>query len=153
MNPSMNIREQLQADLKEAMRAKDTVRLEAVRSVRAALLNREVELGREVDDAEILQLVRGLVKQRVEAMAMYESGGRSDLVEREVREKALLEAYLPSAPDAAAVEAAVRAVIAELGATSMKDMGAVMKAVSARLGPAADGKLVSGHVKQALAGK
>jgi uncharacterized protein YqeY len=149
----MTLREQLQADLKDAMRAKDDVRLETVRAVRAAMLNREVELGREVDEAELLQLVRGLVKQRVESIEMYQSGGRQDLVERETRGKQLLEAYLPAAPDAAAIEATVRAVIAELGASSMKDMGAVMKAVSARLGPAADGKLVSGHVKQALSGK
>ncbi len=149
----MNIRDQLQTDLKEAMRAKDEVRLENVRAVRAAVLNREVELGRAVDDAEILQLIRGIVKQRIESISMYQDGGRQDLVERETRGKHLLEGYLPAAPDAAAVEATVRAVIAELGATSMKDMGAVMKAVSARLGPAADGKLVSSHVKQALAGK
>lgn len=146
----MNIRERLQADLKEAMRAKDSVRLEAVRGVRAAVLNREVELGRETQDAEILQLIRGLVKQRVEAMAMFESGGRPDLVERELREKALLEAYLPAAPDAAAVEATVRAVIAELGASSMKDMGAVMKEATARLGAGVDGKLLSSAVKQGL---
>ncbi len=149
----MNIRDQLQADLKEAMRAKDEVRLETVRAVRAAVLNREVELGRATDDAEILQLIRGLVKQRIESITMYADGGRQDLVERETRGKQLLEGYLPAAPDAAVVESTVRAVIAELGASSMKDMGAVMKAVSARLGPSADGKLVSNHVKQALAGK
>lgn len=153
MNLPMNIRDQLQADLKEAMRAKDEVRLENVRAVRAAVLNREVELGRPVDDAELLQLIRGLVKQRIESIGMYETGGRQDLVERELRGRQLLEGYLPAAPDAAAIESTVRAVIAELGASSMKDMGAVMKQVSARLGPATDGKLVSSHVKQALGGK
>jgi uncharacterized protein YqeY len=148
----MNTRDQLQADLKDAMRAKDEVRLETVRAVRAALLNREVELGRAVDDTELLQLIRGLVKQRVESITMFESGGRQDLVERETRAKALLEAYLPAAPDAAAVETTVRAVIAELKATSMKDMGAVMKEVSKRLGAGADGKVVSAAVKAALSG-
>ncbi len=148
----MNIREQLQADLKEAMRAKDEVRLETVRAVRAAVLNREVELGHEVDEAGILQLIRALVKQRIESIGMYETGGRQDLVEREARSKQLLETYLPAAPDASAIEATVRAVIAELGASTMKDMGAVMKAVTARLGAGADGKLVSTHVKQALSG-
>jgi uncharacterized protein len=149
---TLSVRDQLQADLKEAMRAKDELRLETVRAVRAALLNREVELGREVDDAELLQLIRGIVKQRVESIAMYDSGGRQDLVEREQRAKLLLEGYLPAAPDADAIGAAVRAVIAELGASSMKDMGNVMKAVIARLGPAADGKRVSAEVKQALSG-
>jgi uncharacterized protein YqeY len=149
----MTIREQVQVDLKDAMRAKDEIRLETIRAVRAAMLQREVELGRDVDDAESLALIRGLVKQRVESITMYESGGRKDLVDRETRIKALLEAYLPAAPDAAAIEAAVRTVIAELGASSMKDMGAVMKGVSARLGAGADGKLVSAQVKAALGGK
>ncbi len=149
----MTLREKLQADLKDAMRAKDTVRLETVRGVRAAILNREVELGREVDEGEIVQIVRGLVKQRVEATALYESGGRADLVERETKEKALLEAYLPAAPDAAAVEATVRAVIAALGASTMKDMGAVMKEATARLGGGVDGKALSAEVKKALGGK
>jgi hypothetical protein len=149
----MNLREQVQVDLKDAMRARDELRLETVRSVRSAMLYREVELGREVDETESLQLVRGLVKQRIESITMYESGGRPDLVDRETRGKQLLEAYLPAAPDAAAVEATVRAVIADLGASSMKDMGAVMKEVSTRLGAGVDGKLVSGYVKQALAGK
>jgi uncharacterized protein YqeY len=149
----MDIRERLQADLKEAMRAKDTVRLETVRGVRAAVLNREVELGHELDDAGIAQVIRGLVKQRAESIEQYASGGRDDLAERETREKLILEAYLPAAPDAAAVDATVQAVIGELGASGMKDMGAVMKAALARLGPAADGKLVSEHVKRALTGR
>jgi uncharacterized protein YqeY len=149
----MNIRDQLQTDLKDAMRAKDELRLETVRAVRAAVLNREVELGRPADEAEILQLVRGLVKQRAESITMFQDGGRQDLVQREQQIKQLLEAYLPAAPDAAAITAAVRSVIAELGATSMKDMGAVMKGVNARLGAGADGKLVSTEVKAALSGK
>ncbi|HEX2676450.1 MAG TPA: GatB/YqeY domain-containing protein [Polyangiales bacterium] len=149
----MNIRDQLQTDLKDAMRAKDELRLETVRAVRAAVLNREVELGRPADEAEILQLVRGLVKQRAESITMFQDGGRQDLVQREQQIKQLLEAYLPAAPDAAAITAAVRSVIAELGATSMKDMGAVMKVVNARLGAGADGKLVSTEVKAALSGK
>lgn len=149
----MNIRDQLQSDLKDAMRAKDEIRLETVRAVRAAVLNREVELARPAEDAEILQLIRGLVKQRGESITMFESGGRQDLVEREARGKQLLEAYLPAAPDAGAVTATVRAVIAELGAGSMKDMGAVMKEASARLGAGTDGKLLSSEVKAALSGK
>ena len=97
-------------------------------------------------------LIRGLVKQREDSIAQYEQGGRADLVERERAEKALLEAYLPAAASAADIERVVSEVIAELGASTMKDMGRVMKAAQAKLGAAADGKLVSAAVKQKLAG-
>ena len=146
----MAIREQLDADLKEAMRAKDRVRLDTIRNVRATLRQRELDEGKELDEDGVLKLMRGLVKQRDEAIAQYQEGGRDDLVEQEQAEKAVLEAYLPAAPSAAAVEAAGEAVIAELGATGMKQMGQVMKAAMAKLGPAADGKQVSATVKAKL---
>ncbi|MDD9934641.1 MAG: GatB/YqeY domain-containing protein [Myxococcales bacterium] len=146
----MAIREQLDADLKEAMRAKDRVRLDTIRNVRATLRQRELDEGKELDEDGVLKLMRGLVKQRDEAIAQYQEGGRDDLVEQEQAEKAVLEAYLPAAPSAADVEAAVEAVIAELGATGMKQMGQVMKAAMAKLGPAADGKQVSATVKAKL---
>ncbi len=146
----MAIREQLDADLKEAMRAKDRVRLDTIRNVRATLRQRELDEGKELDEDGVLKLMRGLVKQRDEAIAQYQEGGRDDLVEQEKAEKAVLEAYLPAAPSAADVEAAVEAAIAELGATGMKQMGQVMKATMAKLGPAADGKQVSATVKAKL---
>ena len=146
----MDIRQRLDEDLKAAMRARDTVRLETVRNVRGTIRAREIDGGKELDEQEITKLIRSLVKQREESIAQYREGGRTDLVERETAEKAVLESYLPAAPSADQVSATVAAVIAELGATSVKDMGRVMKAAMERLGPAADGKLVSAAVKAKL---
>lgn len=147
----MDTRQRLDHDLKEAMRAKDTLRMETIRNVKAAVLLREVDKGA-LADADILGVIRSLVKQRDDSIAEYEKGGRADLAETERRERAVLAAYLPAAPDAAAVDATVAAVVAELGASGMKDMGRVMKEVTARLGAGADGKTVSTAVKKALAG-
>jgi uncharacterized protein YqeY len=146
----MDIRQRLDDDLKTAMRARDTVRLETVRNVRGAIRAREIDGGKELDDQEIAKLIRGLVKQREDSISQYREGGRNDLVERESAEKALLEAYLPAGPSAADVERVVGEVIAELGASTMKDMGRVMKAVGERLGGSADGKIVSAVVKSKL---
>jgi len=146
----MDIREKLTADLKQAMRDKNTVALETIRGVRAAILNREVETGHDLDEAEIFQLIRGLVKQRNDSIEQYLAGDRRDLADREQEERTLLEAYLPAAPDEATVRKVVADAVAELSATSMKDMGKVMSACKERLGPAVDGKLLSGAVKQAL---
>lgn len=146
-----DIRKRLDNDLKEAMRAKDSVRTEVVRNVRGAMRAREIDSGVELTDEEIQKLVRGLVKQREDSITQYEQGGRADLVERERAEKALLESYLPAAASAADIERVVAEVIAELGATTIKDMGRVMKAAQAKLGVAADGKIVSTVVKQKLA--
>merc|ERR1711916_176229 len=99
-----------------------------IRGVRAAVLNREVEQGGTLDDEQILKVIRGLVKRRVDSIEQYAAGGRTDLVERETEEKTILESYLPAAPDEAAVRQAVANAVAELGAQSMKDMGRVMKA-------------------------
>jgi uncharacterized protein YqeY len=148
----MDLRKQLDEDLKDAMRAKDTVRLETIRNVRGAVRSRELESGQTLDDAEIARVVRSLVKQREESIVQYRDGGRADLVERESREKALLEAYLPATPSAEQVQAVVSQVVTELGASSIKDMGRVMKAALERLGPAADGKSVSAVVKTKLGG-
>ena len=145
-----DIRKRLDSDLKEAMRAKDTLRTEVVRNVRGAMRAKEIDSGVELTDDELQKLVRGLVKQREDSITQYEQGGRADLVEREQAEKALLEAYLPAAASAADIERVVAEVIAELGATTIKDMGRVMKAAQAKLGVSADGKLVSTFVKQKL---
>jgi uncharacterized protein YqeY len=147
----MSLKVKLQEDLKEAMRAKDTVRLDTIRSIRGAITQREVDTQKELDDAAIVDIVRGLRKQRVESIEQYTQGGRSDLADKETREKELLEAYLPAAPDAAAVEAAVRASVAAVGATSVKDMGKVMTAAKEKLG-SVDGKALSEVVKRVLSG-
>lgn len=146
----MGLREQLTDDLKQAMRAKDQLRMDTIRSVRAAVINREVEKGAELDDDAVVAILRTLVKQRDDAIEQYREGDRQDLADAESREKQILSAYLPAAPDAADVEAAVTAVVAELGASSMKDMGRVMKECKERLGAAVDGKTLSSSVKAKL---
>jgi uncharacterized protein YqeY len=147
----MTLHERLDAEMKQAMRARESLRLETIRGVRGAIRNREIEVGETLDNEGILRIIRTLVKQRVEAIDHYERGGRDDLVAVETAEKAILEAYLPAAPDAVAVEAAVRAVIAEVGANGPRDMGKVMKPVLERLGAGAEGKVVSQVVRQLLA--
>lgn len=146
----MDLQKRLDEDLKEAMRAKDTVRLETVRNVRGAIRSREIDSGQALGPDEVVKLIRGLVKQREESIAQYREGGRADLVARESAEKAILESYLPSAPSAAEIERVVGQVMSELNASSIKDMGRVMKAALERLGPAADGKAVSVAVKAKL---
>lgn len=148
----MDLRKQLDDDLKEAMRAKDTTRLEVVRNVRGAIRAREIDSGATLSDDEIQKLIRSLVKQREDSIAQFEQGGRADLVEHERAEKAFLEGYLPAAPSALDIERVVSEVIAELGASTMKDMGRVMKAAQAKLGSGADGKQVSAAVKKMLGG-
>jgi uncharacterized protein len=145
----MDIKAKLAEDLKTAMRAKDSVRLDAIRSVRAAVTLREVETKRELDDQGVLELIRGLRKQRIEAIEAFQAGGRADLVERETREKELLEAYLPQTPTREVIEQTVGEIIAELGATSVKDMGRVMQASKAKLA-GADGKELSDVVRALL---
>jgi uncharacterized protein YqeY len=119
--------------------------------VRGAVRNREIEAGGTLDDEGILRVIRGLVKQRVEAVEQYRSGGREELARKEEAERAVLEAYLPTAPDAAEVERVVRAVIAEVGAQGPRDVGRVMRPALERLGPAADGKLVNATARRLLA--
>jgi uncharacterized protein YqeY len=145
----MDIKARLAEDLKTAMRAKDSVRLDAIRSVRAAVTLREVETKRELDDQGVLELIRGLRKQRIEAIEAFQAGGRADLVERETREKELLEAYLPQTPTREVIEQTVARIIAELGATSVKDMGRVMQASKTQLA-GADGKELSEIVRSLL---
>ena len=134
------------------MRKQDCVRLGALRMLKAALMNREVERGHALDDAEARQVVSSLVKQRRDSIEQFTSGGRKDLADKEAAEIRVLEAYLPPSADPAAVERAVAEAIAETGATSPKDMGRVMKAAMARLaGQAVDGKAVNEIVRQKLA--
>jgi uncharacterized protein len=143
----------ISADLVAAMRSKDQVRLGTLRMAKAALMNREIERGRPLDDAESLQVMASLIKQRRDSIDQFTRGGRQDLAEKEEAEIAVLETYLPPALDAAQLEAAVHEAIAETGATSPKDMGRVMKAVMARLGAApVDGKVLSELVKRRLSG-
>lgn len=137
----------------DAMRKQDALRLSALRMLKAALVNREVERGRALDEAESLQVVAGLVKQRKDSIEQFTNGGRQDLADREAAEIRVLEAYMPPAADPAAIERAVRDAVQETGATSPKDMGRVMKAAMAKLaGQSVDGKAVNELVRQALTG-
>ena len=148
----MALRERLEADLKQAMKGGDALRRETIRGVRGAIRNREIEVGGTLDDDGILRVIRALVKQRAESIEQYRAGGRDDLVRKETAERELLEAYLPAAPDAAAVERAVREVIAELGAAGPRDVGRVMRPALERLGAAVDGKLVNETARRLLSG-
>jgi uncharacterized protein YqeY len=148
----MGLKDQLDGDLKDAMRARERLRVETIRSIRGAIKNKEIETGGELAEEDALRVVRTLVKQREEAIERYREAGREDLADKETAERAILAGYLPAAPDEAAIEATVRAVIDETGASSPREMGRVMKESLARLGPAADGKLVSQTAKKLLAG-
>jgi hypothetical protein len=141
------------AAIAEAMRKKDPARLTALRMLKAALMNREVEKSRALDDAESLQVVASLVKQRKDSIDQFTKGGRPDLVAKETAELVILESYLPPAVDAAVVDRAIADAIAETGATSPKDLGRVMKAALAKLaGQQVDGKTVNELVRKKLGG-
>jgi uncharacterized protein YqeY len=142
------------AAIADAMRKHDPVRLTALRMLKAALMNREAERGRSLDEGESLQVVTALVKQRRDSIEQFTNGGRQDLADKEAAEIRVLEAYLPPAADPAVVDRAVADAIAETGATSVKDMGRVMKAAMAKLtGLSVDGKTVNDLVRQKLAGR
>ncbi len=140
------------ADITTAMRARDQETLGALRLLKTALTNKRVELARDLQPVEALQVVSSLVKQRRDSIDQFSAAGRVELAEKEARELAILERYLPPPVDQAALDAAVLAAIAETGATTARDMGRVMKAVMARFsGQLVDGKLVSDRVRAALA--
>jgi uncharacterized protein YqeY len=135
----------------DAMRKQESLRLGALRMLKAALMNREIERGHALDDNESRQVVTSLVKQRKDSIEQYTKGGRQDLADKEAAEIAVLESYLPPAADPDVIDRAVVEAIAETGATSVKDMGRVMKAAMAKLaGQSVDGKTVNELVKQKL---
>lgn len=144
------LKRRITEDLTAAMKARDAARTSTLRMVKAALQNREIEKGGELSDEETTKSLQTLVKQRRDSVEQYERAGRDELAAKELAEIAVIEEYLPRAASRGEIEQAVAAVVAETGATSMKDMGAVMKAVQARLGGAADGRVVSEVVKSKL---
>jgi uncharacterized protein YqeY len=149
----VSLNAQIAADLTAAMKVKDAGRLSALRMLKAAVMNKGVEKGRDLNDAEILQVVASLVKQRRDSIEQFAKAGRTDLVEKETGEIAVLEHYLPPAVSQDEIEAAVAAAIEETGASSPKDMGKVMKAVMPKLaGKNADGKAVNEAVRRKLGG-
>jgi hypothetical protein len=147
----MNLSEQLQRDIVAAMKAKEEMRLSVLRMAKAALQLKEVEKMRKLDDAESIQLLQTLVKQRKESIDQFTKGGRTDLVDKENAELKILEAYLPAGASQAEMDTAIASAIASSGATSMKQMGAVVKAAKEALtGKAVDGKLLSDLVRAHL---
>ena len=147
----MTLSEQIQKDIVTAMKSKDEMRLSVLRMVKAALQLKEVEKLRPLDPAESIQLLQTLAKQRKESIDQFAKGGRQDLVDKEMAEIVVLETYLPQAASPEEIEQAVAAAMVETGATSMKEMGAVMKAVMAHLaGKNPDGRAVSESVKRKL---
>ena len=148
----MTLNKQIVADLTAAMKAQDAGRTSTLRMVKAAMMNRQIEKGSELGDDEMQKLLRSLVKQRRDSIEQYEKAGRQELVDKEKAEIDVIETYLPKAASQEEIEQAVTAAITETGATSMKDMGKVMKAAQAALaGKNADGKLISEVVKAKLA--
>lgn len=147
----MSLRDRLSEDLKSAMKSRDQLRMDVIRMIKAAVLNKEVELKQDLDDAAMSRIMTTLIKQRKEAAEQFEKGNRQDLAVKERQEIVIIEGYLPTTLSTDEVARIVEAVIKESGASSLKDMGQVMKAVMARLaGQSVDGKVVSDLVKAAL---
>jgi hypothetical protein len=147
----MEIREQLMADVKDAMRAKDQLKLNTLRFLQAAVKNREIELRpNPITSDEVMGVLRKLVKQRKESIEQYQAGNRQDLADQEAAELKVLETYLPAQMGKEQVEKVVTEVIAALGAKTVKDMGPVMKEVIARTAGTADNKTVSEVIKSKL---
>jgi uncharacterized protein len=147
----MSLAEKIQKDLTDAMRARDELRLNVLRMVKAAIKNKEIEKIRALDEAESIQILQMLVKQRKESIDQFTKGGRKDLADKETKELAIIETYLPAGASEAEMDAAIAKAIADTGANSMKQMGAVVKAAKAALeGKTVDGKVLSDHVRERL---
>ncbi len=147
----ITLHDRLGEDLKQAMKAKVQLRMDVIRMIKAAAMNKELELKKHLDDAEMTRIMTSLVKQRKDAVEPYGKAGREDLADKELKEIVIIQSYLPHALTAEEVTQIIDAVIQETGATSLKDMGIVMKTVMARLaGQAVDGKLISDLVRSRL---
>jgi uncharacterized protein len=153
---TMSLPEQIQKDITAAMKARDEQRLSCLRMMKTALKNREIEKMAPLDDKEAQQVLSTLIKQRKESVEQFTKGGRQEMADKEAAEIVLIESYLPKAAGEAEIAAGVKAVIAEMGSPTMKDMGTVMKNAMARFaasGMRVDGKVVSETVRKELAGK
>lgn len=148
---NMNLKDKIVADMTAAMKAKDADRTGTLRMVKAALMNRQIDKGSELTDDEVQKALQTLVKQRRDSIESYEKAGRAELAAKEAAEIAVIATYLPQAASPDEIAAAVDAAVAETGASSIKDMGNVMKAAMAHLaGKSADGRAVSDAVKAKL---
>jgi uncharacterized protein len=147
----MSLSEKIQKDLVDAMRAKDELRLSVLRGIKSAIQYKETEKIRKLDETEAIQILQTLVKQRKESIDQFTKGNRQDLVEKETKELAIIETYLPAGASDVEMDAAIAKAIAETSATSIKQMGAVVKAAKAALeGKTVDGKALSDRVRARL---
>jgi uncharacterized protein YqeY len=148
---NMPLIDQIQKDMTAAMKGREEARLSALRMIKAALMKQKVDSPKPLDEAAEMQVLKQLIKQRIDAAEMFRKGGREEQAQKEEAENALIESYLPAAATEAEIDAAVAAAIAETGAASIKQMGAVMKAAQARLqGKTVDGKMLSDKVRSSL---
>lgn len=149
----MTVKERIDADLKESMRSKSELTTSVLRMLKSAVKYKEVEPGaKPLDDAGVFQVISTLIKQRRDSVEQYRAGGRADLADKEEKEIAVLQSYLPAQLSSAELSAEVAKAIAEAGAKGPKDMGAVMKLLTPRLRGRAEGKAISDEVKKQLAG-
>ena len=146
----MDLKDQIRDDIKEAMKAKDIQRRDALRLLSSAMKQIEVDERKELSDGDVIAIIQKQIKQRNDAAAQYKAAGRDDLYDKEVAEIAVFETYLPAQLDDAELEAAVKALIEKTGATNMKEMGKVMGLASKELAGQADGKRISECVKALL---
>jgi uncharacterized protein YqeY len=147
----MSFAERVQKDLVDAMRSKDELRLSVLRGIKAAIKHKEVEKIRVLDEGESIQILQTLVKQRKESIEQFTKGNRPELAEKETKELAIIESYLPAGASEAEMDAAITKAISESGANSIKQMGAVVKAAKATLeGKTIDGKVLSDRVRDRL---
>jgi uncharacterized protein YqeY len=147
----MSLIDQVQQDMVAAMKSRDEARLSGLRLIKAALMKQKVDSPKPLDETAEMQVLKSLVKQRTDAAEMFRKGGRPEQAEKEEAERALIESYLPAAASEDEIEAAIAAALAETGITSLKQMGAVMKATQGRLkGRTVDGKALSDKVRSKL---
>jgi uncharacterized protein len=146
----MTFKEKVDQEMIRAAKAKDKIRLSALRMLKSGLHNREIDLKRELGESEFLQLLASMVKQRRESIDQFEKGGRSDLVDNEKAELKVIEEFLPSQLSEADLDAMIAGAIREVGATGIRDMGKVMKALMPKVTGRADGKMVGDKVKARL---
>ncbi|HKQ35450.1 MAG TPA: GatB/YqeY domain-containing protein [Nitrospiraceae bacterium] len=147
----MSLRDRLTEDLKRAMKARDQLRMDVIRMIKAAVMNKEIEIKKDLDDAEMSRVMTTMIKQRRESVEQFEKGNRAELAAKERMEITVLESYFPQALSSEQLSTIVDAVIQETGARSLKEMGAVMKAVMVRVaGQPVDGKQISELVRAKL---
>jgi len=147
----MSLQDRLSEDLKQAMKSRDQLRMDVIRMIKAAVMNKELEIKKNLDDAEMSRVMTTMIKQRRESVEQFEKGNRAELAAKERQEIAILESYLPQALSPDQLSAAVDRALQETGARSLKEMGAVMKAVMAQMaGQPIDGKQISDLVRSKL---